>query len=218
MLVSNKKLKQLARNKSTIIWFNSGMRGNSIYRIIAAHPEVFWNEHVSLNSEEFTSHPLDLPDSIANMFPPLNYDINKKVNKWQFSYSTYHTISFVDDDKYLQVVKSWIESKSYIDKKLFSASHVDFFKYNLMSIDDKPHIWLYGTCNRLGRDLVYYQTSPNPLAYNLNIDALYSQNYETFEAEYYKLINHFNLTSCLNRVRAFILLNLERDKYISKFY
>ena len=60
--------------------------------------------------------------------------------------------------------------------------------------------------------------SSNPMAYNLNIDNLFSTDYITFETEYYKLINRFNLTSCLNRVRAFILLVLERENYISKFY
>ena len=66
--------------------------------------------------------------------------------------------------------------------------------------------------------ILQYAPSTNPLAYNLNINNLFSTDYITFETEYFKLIAHFNLTSCLNDIRAFILLVLERENYISKFY
>ena len=118
---------------------------------------------------------------------------------------------------------------SYKNKILFSSSHPNWpsgatcDKKKLLTLTDKPHIWLYGSLNRnylsSNKSSIhkYYEPSPHPLAYNINIDNLYSQDYLTFETEYYKLIKHFNLTSCLNRVRAFILLNLERDKYIVQF-
>jgi hypothetical protein len=27
------------------VWYTHGMRGNAIYRILAAHPEVYWDKN-----------------------------------------------------------------------------------------------------------------------------------------------------------------------------
>jgi hypothetical protein len=229
--LSNAELYKIAKNKSTTIWYCHGMRGNSIYRIIAAHPEVYWDNKVQQNSLEETTHPLDLPELVAAFDPPDGrfFGTPDIIGRWKFAYATYHTNSFIDDDNYLRVVRSWITSESYKNKILFSSSHPNWpsgatcDKKKLLTLTDKPHIWLYGSLNRnylsSNKSSIhkYYEPSPHPLAYNINIDNLYSQDYLTFETEYYKLIKHFNLTSCLNRVRAFILLNLERDKYIVQF-
>jgi hypothetical protein len=47
---------------------------------------------------------------------------------------------------------------------------------------------------------------------------LYSKNYEEFECEYYKIINYFNLTTQINRVRAYILVTLERQNFFQKYH
>ena len=207
--------------KATVIWYTFGMRGNAVLRILSAHPEVYWNPTIQKTSEEFIQHPLDLPETVAN-FNPMVISINN-ISKWMLSYSTYHTVGYINDDAYV-LIKEWISSNAYKDKKLFLISHPNgnkkdiFTPTYLLNIDKTPHIWLYGNNNRLNRKSYYCNMSSNPMAYNLNIDNLFSTDYITFETEYYKLINRFNLTSCLNRVRAFILLVLERENYISKFY
>jgi hypothetical protein len=213
--------------KTTIIWYSFGMRGNAILRILAAHPEVYWNPAIQKVSEEFIQHPLDLPETVANFNPMLTPAEN--MNVWMVSYSTYHTVGYVNiaegiGDNITALIDTWVTSNSYKSKKLFLIAHPNISNKKLSSSDytltlqKVPHIWVYGTINRLKASPYYHTPSTNPNAYNLNIDALYSTDYATFETEYYKLIAHFNLTSCLNRVRAFILLNLERDRYISKFY
>jgi hypothetical protein len=217
---------KIIKKKAIIIWYWPAMRGNSVYRILSAHPEVYWNYKLQQSSHEILQHPLDLPESVAGFNSP---DASKNVtgrieniNYLQFAYTTYHTTGRIDIDNVntYKAIKAWIASKSYLDKKLFVMSHpAEMYKdSSLLTLDDKPHIWLYGTIDRLGVAKHYINLSYNSLAYNLNVDALYSTDYTTFETEYYKLIAHFNFTSCINRVRAFILLTLERETYISKFY
>jgi hypothetical protein len=229
---------KIIKEKAIIIWYFVGMRGNSIYRILAAHPEVYWNSTLQLASQEILQHPLDLPETVSGFNAPdeITTDAEKKgyflngINYLQFAYTTYHsTAGTIGWESTNEMIKAWITSKSYLDKKLFVICHpakkykiltknAHLYYSSLLPLDNKPHIWVYGTTNRLKINKIYFKPSPNPLAYNLNLDALYSTDYSTFETEYYKLIAHFNLTSCLNRVRAFILLSLEREKYISKFY
>ena len=215
----------IIKQKPIIIWYFTGMRGNSIYRILAAHPEVYWNFTFQQSSHEMLQHPLDLPETVSGFNAPTDLVVND-IDYLQFAYTTYHTVGCVGDANTNKMIKTYITSKSYLDKKLFVFAHPDNNNYqensyspeSLLILDDKPHIWAYGTRDRLTMVKRYFEPSLHPLAYNLNIDALYSTDYATFETEYYKLIAHFNLTSCINRVRAFILLSLERDKYISKFY
>jgi hypothetical protein len=226
---------KIIKEKAIIIWYFGGMRGNSIYRILAAHPEVYWDSALHISSHEILQHPLDLPETVSGFNAPdeITTDAEKKgfikdINYLQFAYTTCHTAGYIGDINTNEMIKAWITSKSYLDKKLFVIYHPAkkyraneenfYLPESLLTLDDKPHIWIYGTLDRLNMTKTYYNPSPNPLAYNLNLDALYSTDYSTFETEYYKLIAHFNLTSCLNRVRAFILLSIERDKYISKFY
>jgi hypothetical protein len=215
--------KRVIKEKAIIIWYFGGMRGNAVHRILSAHNEVYWNPYIQKVSDEFISHPLDLTEQVASFNYSEGATINTSITNWKFAYSSYHTLAYIDNN-INTLIKEWIISKSFLDKKLFLIQHPFWTskkpypeKY-LFNLDNTPHIWVYGTLNRLTLPKRYFKPSTNPQAYNLNLDALYSTDYLTFETEYYKLINHFNLTSCLNRVRAFILLSLERDNYISKFY
>jgi hypothetical protein len=208
-------------DKLMVVWYCPGMRGNAIYRILAAHPEVYWNINFQQMTTEFIAHPLDLP----NLETAINIDANayiyNKLSRWKFSYCSYHAIGYVHDPNTKKLIKAWINSKAYTDNYMFIYNHCKQLittDDDLLMLDSKPHIWLYGTRDRLNMPKAYYKPSTNPLAYNLNVDYLFSTDYSTFETEYYKLIAHFNLTSCINRVRAFILLTLERETYISKFY
>ena len=215
--------KAISSNKIIILWFKAGMRGNAIYRILSAHPEVFWDAKSQKFSNELIEHPLDLPNSVASFDIPALKSRWFGVAKFRWAYSTYHTHAIFLDiyNKELPlVVSEWIATKAYKHKKLFLICHPSELHnlYKDSIYNTKPHIWLYGTMNRFNKPIKYYAPSTNLLAYNLNIDALFSTDYLTFETEYFKLIAHFNLTSCLNRVRAFILLALEREQYISKFY
>jgi hypothetical protein len=212
----------IINKKATIIWYAFGMRGNAMLRILSAHPEVYWNATLQKNSEEFIQHPLELPETVAG-FNPIPNHVND-ISKWMFSYSTYHTLGGIDNKDINVLINAWVTSNSYKSKKLFLISHPNinkkklFISDYLLTMDKTPHIWIYGHSNRLNALPCYYSPSNNPQAYNLNIDNLFSTDYITFETEYYSLIAHFNLTSCLNDVRAFILLVLEREQYISKFY
>jgi len=55
------------------------------------------------------------------------------------------------------------------------------------------------------------------IAFNIDIHRLFSKNDLIFEMEYIRLVDHFNFTVNINRVRSFILLYLEREQYISTF-
>jgi hypothetical protein len=205
--------------KFITIWYEGGMRGNSIYRILAAHPEVYWNPKFQLSTIETIAHPLDLPEQVTafNIVSNSSSDANllKVVGKdiYVFAYSTYHCCCMKDDINFYKIIEAWAPSND--GTILFCCQHRKH--KNLNKLPNKSFIWVYGNKNRVKWNNEYYEPCVHPFAYNLNLDALYSTDYLTFETEYYKLIAHFNLTSRLNRVRAFILLSLEREQYIKKW-
>jgi hypothetical protein len=195
------------------IWYSGGMRGNSIYRILAVHPEVYWNNDIqktcSLDAENCVDS-LTLPETVStfNCTPGKSYN-----SVYAFAYSSYHCICFMHDTNFKYIVKQWLLSPK--KQLLFSTKHST--NMPLTSLPDKPFIWLYGNRHRIEFPITYFPPTDHPFAYNLNIDKLYSEKYIEFEEEYYKLISHFNLSSKINRVRAFILLSLEREKYINNY-
>ena len=197
------------------------MRGNAIFRILAVHPEVYWDKKFHANRDPAYPSPLDIPSNITSIVGLAANDIADKIGMWKMGYATHHTASLVDGQIWKKVFTNWMFNSYNNSLILFGIANpsatVDEKLFKLIDTN-KPHIWVYGTLNRLNMQPTYYAPSTNPLAYNLNVDNLFSTDYITFETEYYALIANFNLTSCLNKVRAFILLLLEREQYISKFY
>jgi hypothetical protein len=202
------------------IWSYHGMRGNSIFRILAAHPEVYWDKYAHAGSKLL--HPLYVPSNITSIESLADNDIADKIGMWKMAYATYHTISSIRSPAFPTIIRNWALDFSKHRSLLFCyvnpVGDFNFVKNHKLFSMNKPHIQVYGKLDRLGMEVIEYKPSNNPQAYNLNIDNLFSTDYITFETEYYSLIAHFNLTSCLNDVRAFILLVLEREQYISKFY
>jgi hypothetical protein len=199
------------------------MRGNAIFRILAVHPEVYWDKKFHANRDPAYPSPLDIPSNITSIVGLAANDIADKIGMWKMGYATYHAASLVGEGQWMDVLHSWMSNSTNNKLLLFGIINPCDRKVRnnnraLSIITNKPHIQVYGKLDRLGMEVIEYKPSTNPQAYNLNIDNLFSTDYITFETEYYKLINHFNLTSCLNKVRAFILLVLERENYISKFY
>jgi hypothetical protein len=214
------------------IWFIHGMRGNSIYRILAAHPEVYWDSKSQIDKSVNSLHVSNNITSIDGI--DLTSDIANRIGMWKKGYTTYHSCSMFIQPCFIDILRRW----STTDKLLFGLVNpcippvikkqdTDIYQSNedlgisaeaYKLIDpSRPHIWIHGSRNRLQLPYLYVEPSIEPSAYNLNIDNLFSTDYITFETEYFKLIAHFNLTSRLNAVRAFILLSLEREQYISNF-
>ena len=215
------------------VWYSHGMRGNAIYRILSAHPEAYWYTTDELDN---SLNPLYVPSNITSI-EGLAYgnDIAARIGMWKMGYTTYHTVSLFKQAPFNKVLYAWLNNRDKILFPLLSPKYkkendielLDYSTYKDLNISinryklvdpSNPHIWVYGTRNRLNMTKAYFEPSPHPSAYNLNMNNLFSTDYSTFETEYYNLIAHFNLTSCLNNVRAFILLVLERETYISKFY
>lgn len=213
------------------IWYSLGMRGNAIYRILSSHPEAYVHN----------TNLLDIDSLVTNLTISEidNNILGSKTSSWILSYATYHTTSIFYGNEFNKIMLRWLTDNK--NKLLFSCVHppmnnmqygdkaylVNHNQANRgVKITDKqfklldkhkPHVWVHGTRDRFNMPIMRYYPSTNPLAYNLNVDALFSKDYITFETEYFKLINHFSFTSCLNAVRAFILLVLEREDYTSKF-
>ena len=206
------------------IWCNHGMRGNAIYRILAAHPEVYWPSKLKVYWDKYAHesgnllHPLHVSSNITSINGLADNDIADKIGAWKMGYATHHTASLVGSEQWSKVLYSWVSNSTNNKLLLFGIINPYDRKLTKLVGTNKPHIQVYGKLDRLGMEVKEYAPSINPQAYNLNISNLFSTDYITFETEYFKLINRFNLTSCLNQVRAFILLSLERENYISKFY
>jgi hypothetical protein len=77
---------------------------------------------------------------------------------------------------------------------------------------------MYGTLNRPLFDSTYIEPLSIPAAFNVNIDMLYSENYDNFESEYIKVIKYFNLTPQIDRVWVYIKKTLEIQESLRKFH
>lgn len=211
------------KNKVFPILFPPGMRGNSICNIFQAHPEVFYlPDTASYKSSNYSAASKN--DSLA-LEEELCRISGDGVNRDLYNHASFHNYTNKAYAGDISSVVPYVLNKHYINKLLFHVTHPDQYvslPYLTNILDtlynsNKVFIYLYGKVNRPFFAKVYHPPKDNINAFNINVDMLYSKSYEEFEYEYYKIINYFNLTTQINRVRAYILLTSERQKYIDRF-
>ena len=212
------------KNKIFPILFGYGMRGNTFCSILQAHPEVYY-----------------LPDNLFyksdSYFKASQYDSLATEDELCLIYGagTYHDIykygSFTNSRNKMNDLKNtallpYITEKHY-DKLLFMVTHYDLKETPGLYIDriieklynsDKPFVYMYGTLNRPLFKPTYIEPLNMPTAFNVNVDMLYSTNYNNFESEYNNIIKYFNLTSQIDRVWVYIVKMLKIQESLRKHH
>jgi len=208
--------KKLPSNFIPVV-FDTGWRGHAFYRVFCAHSEVAWKQSLSGTLEPNCLTSLDYPETTSGFIGADTWTLKKAAIAVPGGLGVYNKNidSTVWNDN-LQIFTD--ECK----KEIIIPIHTHPQEIDIESTDTKTIIWGYGHPDAdLIRRLEFfnipiYSIKPYELnhVYNVNIPYLFSSDYSLFETEYVSLINYFDFKPQLNRVRAFILRYLEREKHI----
>jgi hypothetical protein len=211
------------KNKIFPILFSYGMRGNSFCNILQAHPEVYYLPDNSLYKSDsyFKASQYDslaTEDELCVIYGLGTYtDI--------YRYASFNNARNRMNNLENTALLPYVTEKHY-DKLLFMVTHYTPEEAVRPSIDkiikklynsDKPFVHMYGTLNRPLFPNVYIEPLSMSTAFNVNIDMLYSTNYNNFESEYIKIIKYFKLTSQIDRVWIYILKTLKIQESLRKY-
>ena len=212
------------KNKIFPILFSYGMRGHSFCNILQAHPEVYYLPDNSLYKSDsyFKASQYDslaTEDELCLIYGLGTYnDI--------YRYASFNNLRNKMNNAQHTALLPYITEKHY-DKLLFMVTHYDLKETPGLYIDriieklynsDKPFVYMYGTLNRPLFKPTYIEPLNMPTAFNVNVDMLYSTNYNNFESEYNNIIKYFNLTSQIDRVWVYIVKILKIQESLHKYH
>lgn len=212
------------KNKIFPILFSYGMRGNSFCNILQAHPEVYYLPDNSLYKSDsyFKASQYDslaTEDELCLIHGLGAYDD-------MYKYASFTNLRNKMNNIENTALFPYIIEKHYNDKLLFMVTHYSPEQTERSSISnilkklynsDKPFVHMYGTLNRPLFPYAYIEPISMPTVFNVNIDMLYSTNYNNFKSEYTKVIEYFNLTSQIDRVWEYIVKTLNIQESLSKY-
>ena len=208
-----------------------GLRGHATLRILCSHKEVWWDSSLMNYNNIPDIDSLSYPDDgifIDFRTPDAPHNIN---------FMSAHTIMITNRPlnrlKCFDVIKDY-----YANPKNILQSHTIFQAHYIEHIPVRPFIYLYSSnlaytvkqrsvwfsrdYKEAGTEYYNKKTKnfmenpiKQPLAFNIDVYKLYSEDDLVFESEYQKIVNHFNFTSNIDRVRSFIKLYLDREKSIT---
>jgi hypothetical protein len=198
------KLIRTYKDKIIFISFAGNYGGHAVRRIISASPEVYYPDD-----------PIRYPDNLEGF---IAHDFK---TTWQKDFVKQHLASCHEDfieypplnfDDTLNLYKI-IKKINMICIKTHDLNIHDKFQNLVVRVvgkepDRKIRI---NPNNPKHVDMVYKNN-----VINLNINNLFSQNYDEFEAEYLNLCSKLNIFPQINSVRSFILLWLEKQKRLKK--
>ena len=207
-----------------------GCNGNLLFRILCAHPEIYWHEDWA-NHQDVDRSPLGWPDTVDcyNMEWAKSFIGNVKTNFYSV-HAQWHEDHNADAQYLRQYLKDfmssdakWYPMKNHRftlrngtysreqDSNLDKCHHVLIKKNPHLAQDrlevihrDKERNFVKGCKQHFGR----YREKAHLI---IDIDRLISPNYNLFLSEYLKLVRYFDLTPLINPVRAYILLYNERQ-------
>ena len=210
--------------KIILIFYMPGFRGHAVTRILSCHPESHWEPLWSYTDEH--DDPLSFPERVSGFtfFKKDSISLKK-------ASTLVHTGTFLQIGKANESIRSslssiWNLTNLIRDKKLnkyvFINTHPHGAAQGLEKVERPKKVILYSESTADRRfdfwednfEVALRNLSPQEDALNINIDALFSTDYKTFEEEYIKAVRYFNFTPRINAVRAFILRYLEREHYV----
>jgi len=191
-------------DKFIIIFFNAGMGGSALLRILISHTELY-HSFKNLGQTDYDD-PIRYPDSIEGFYAHPTHELSFKEQHLACVHLDFHSPWEAHEDlrKYFEILKK--------NKTVVLKTH-DFSLYE--KYKKSKCIFIIGNAISTRREINCKYGNPPFLpkeVIKVNINNLMSIDYDIFLEEYLKLVFEFNLTPRINSVRAFILMWLEKQK------
>ena len=193
------------------ISFPFGYGGNTLNRVISASPEIYWDGDSTAYPDDIGGFPV-IYDSDAPHFATFTE---------QHLCCTHTETDFMYPDgapnRIIDLLKQYKIAK-FTNKKLCINSHNSF---DLAEKHTKiTMIRLCGKAPTFRSFTKPIHTNSAPILFNnvINVDVndIFSSEYSIFETTYLDLCSKLEITPQINRVRAFILLWLEKQERYKK--
>ena len=204
-------------DKFIIIFFNPGMAGSSLLRILIGHKELY-HSFKNLGQSDYDD-PLRYPDTwegFACLFPHI---LSMKEQHIACAHVIFHTPFPYGKGERETSIEEDFREYFYLIKQgetIVLKTH-DFYLYEKFK---KSKCIFVREDTALDRNINQPNTGNPPFlpkeALVVTIDKLMSKDYDTFLSEYLKLVLELNLTPRVNSVRAFILMWLERQERMKR--
>lgn len=187
-----------------IIFFNAGMGGSSLLRILISHNELY---HSFKNLSQFEyDDPLRYPDTIEGFKVHVDHPLSFKEQHLACAHIDFHA-PWDDNENYLEYFKLVKDNKKIVIKTHNFSLYKKFKKCTcIFVVTDEPLDRGLRVANNQNPTFL-----PDEVIY-VNINNLMSKDYEKFLEEYLSIVYKLNLTPRINSVRAFILMWLERQE------
>ena len=204
-------------DKFIIIFFNPGMAGSALLRILTGHKELY-HSFKNLGQSDYDD-PLRYPDTWEGFSCHFPHILSMKEQHIACAHVSFHTPfpygkreeeQGADEDfrEYFSLIKQ--------GETVVLKTH-NFELYEKLK---KSKCIFVREDTTLDRNINQPNIGNPPFlpkeAIVVTIDKLMSKDYDTFLSEYLKLVLEFNLTARINSVRAFILMWLERQERIKR--
>ena len=194
-------------NNFILVDFAYGYGGNTLSRIISVSPEFYWD-----------GDPVEYPDNGYSIIvdPEPNPHFATPIE--QELCCTHTPNDFMYPDSKAGRIRDFIHnySKNIHPKKFCIRSHNtdthELFPNNTIVriFGKEPTFRFFKSTDR------YLHPIYVDNVINIDVNEIFSKDYDTFESSYLYLCNNLDITPQINRVRAFILLWLERQERYKK--
>jgi len=199
------KLIKLKPNNFIIICFDAGMGGSALLRILISHKEIY-NNPKYLSQNEYDD-PIRYPDSIEGFNMQWDHRLSFKEQHLACAHIDFYTPWGNKYEKLEEYFKIVSENRIAV-LKTHDFSIINRFPSTQIILIEGEMLERGTILNSL-TDLSEYKENN---VFRININNLFSYDYDTFLNEYLRLVRKFNLTPRINSVRSFILLWLEKQK------
>lgn len=193
------------------ISFPFGYGGNTLNRVISASPEIYWDGDSTAYPEDIGGFPVIYDSTDPHFANFTEQHLCCTHTETDFMYPDGTRDRIID---LLNVVKV----SKFTDKKLCINSHNSFdltkkhTKISIVRLCGKAPTFRYFT-NPIDNNS---KTIPFDNVINVDVNDIFSSEYSIFETTYLELCSKLDITPQINRVRAFILLWLEKQERYKK--
>ena len=194
-------------NNFILVDFAYGYGGNTLSRIISVSPEFYWDGDPIEYPDNGYSIIVD-PEPYPHFASPLEQELCCTHTPDDFMYPE-SKVSRVRD--FIRNYSKNIHPKKFCIRSHNTDTHKLFPNNTIVRIYGKePDFRFFNSTDR------YKKPKQLPNVINIDVNEIFSKDYDTFESSYLYLCNNLDITPQINRVRAFILLWLERQERYKK--
>jgi len=177
--------------------------GHAVRRIISASPEIFYP----------TNNPLKYPDHLEGFVVHQNWDIPSSFIKQHLG-ACHEDLIHYPPTSLDEIIKfyGYLRKQSKICLTTHDLSIQEKFDCITIRLVGK----MLDRCMWARQETPEIESVQSENLINLNVNKLFSYDYEEFESEYLTLCKNIDIFPQINSVRSFILLWLEKQQRLKK--